>query len=144
MIICSPGVEHILEFKITSNLNCNTGKLCIIHIISKACHASGLVLNSTDKRKPIPRNEIFPDDVNFANTKNGWMTADFMEEMRGRGTFGKDALQLHLTHKNVRTCAFRGHLTDDVEVKLERKNCRLDCNSRWHDQPKSTNRRYGS
>jgi len=37
--------------------------------------------------KPIPKNEIFPDDVNFAYTKNGWMTADFMEEWRGRGTF---------------------------------------------------------
>jgi len=52
------------------------------------------------------------------------MTADFMEEWRGRGTFGKDALQLHVTIKNVRTCAFRGHFFSDVKVKLERKDCR--------------------
>ena len=59
-----------------------------------------LIRCSIHKRKPIPRNEIFPDDVNLAYTKkNGWMTADFMEEWKGRETFGKDAMQLHITHK---------------------------------------------
>ena len=54
-------------------MNSNTGKLCIIHIISEACHTSGLVLNLTPcsihRRKPIPKNEIFPDDINFVYTK---------------------------------------------------------------------------
>ena len=75
----------------------------IIHIKSEVCHASGLVLNLTPcsihKRKPITRNEIFPDDLHFVYTKNGRMTADFMGEWKGRGTFGNDALQLHVTHK---------------------------------------------
>ena len=84
------------------------GKLCIIHIISEnvrvlACRASSSVLNLTPcsihKRKPIPKNEIFPDDANFAYTKNGWMTADFMEECGDRGTYGKYALQVHITHQ---------------------------------------------
>jgi len=57
-------LQHILKFKVTSNMNLNTGKLCIINIVSEACHTSGLVLNITPcsihKSKPIPKGKAVP------------------------------------------------------------------------------------
>jgi len=50
---------------------------------------SGLVVNLTPcsihKSKPIPKNEIFPDDVNFAYTKKWMDDSRFDGRMEGQG-----------------------------------------------------------
>lgn len=76
------------------------------------------------KRKTIPKNEKFPNDVIIRANQNGWMTADLMTEWI-RIVWHRRPGGLRRPRNMLVLDAFKGHLTDSVKEELKRSNTDL-------------------